>query len=506
MGFFRNIILKWLGFQPAQEKNIKIKESLTYSDYVLMNQIWYRGDPWELSQFYKALGNTHVNESRFWTVVPPEGLTIRKIHSGLPSLIIDMLNDITNDDFLGVTFGEKDNQDTTIQTVWDDIAIDNDFDKIRKDATKDMLTEGDVVFKVSIDSNLSKFPIIETYSGDEVAIVYKRGRIDNVVFKTMYEVDDKIYQFIETYSKGKIENRLENENGKEVPLETVPELEGIEPIVTFSGDFIMAVPMMIAKSSKFKGRGKALLETKYDLFDALDEVISQWLDAVRLGRANKFIPEDLIPRDTNGNKIPLNPIVNQFYTYSKGRVTPENEAPKPEVTQPQIEADKFLASYIQFLDMCLMGIISPSTLGIDVKKLDNGEAQREKEKATLYTRNKIIAAMRKAVPELVKVVLMTFDNMTGKTPGEYEPSIEFGEYANPSFEAVVETVGKAKTYGIMSVEKAVDELYGDSLTEEEKAEEVAKIKEQNSSTFDMEFPLVDPNNIDDEDDPEDDDK
>lgn len=499
MGFFKNFILKWLGFQPAIERHIKIKESLTYQDYVLMNRIWYRGDPLELSQFYKALGNSYVNESRFWTIVPPDGQSIRKIHSGLPSLIIDMLNDITNDDFLGVTFGEEDNENSTIQTVWDDIALENDFDKIRKDATKDMLSEGDITFKISIDTSVSKYPIIEVYSGESVEFAYTRGRLTEIIFKTVYEVDKKVYQFVETYGVGYIKSHLENEDGNKVPLDTIDELKGIEEEVTFSGDFIMAVPMMVAKSSKFKGRGKALLETKYDLFDALDEVISEWLDAIRLGRANKFIPEDLIPRDSNGNKIPLNPIVNQFYTYSRARVQNEGETPKPEVTQAMINANELLASYIQYLDMCLMGIISPSTLGIDVKKLDNGEAQREKEKATMYTRNKIITAMQKAIPQLVNAVLMTYDNMIGKTPAIYEPIIEFGEYANPSFEAVVETVGKAKTYGIMSTEKAVDELYGDSLTDEEKAKEVERIKSEKSFGYD-EYAPMDIFNDDDEDD------
>ncbi|MNI68082.1 hypothetical protein D3C73_1237560 [compost metagenome] len=40
----------------------------------------------------------------------------------------------------------------------------------------------------------------------------------------------------------------------------------------------------------------------------------------------------------------------------------------------------------------------------------------------------------------------------------------------------METVGKARTYGIMSVERAVDELYGDSLTDDEKEEEVLRLK------------------------------
>lgn len=47
-----------------------------------------------------------------------------------------------------------------------------------------------------------------------------------------------------------------------------------------------------------------------------------------------------------------------------------------------------------------------------------------------------------------------------------EVNLPFGEYANPSFESQVETVGKAKQSGIMSIERCVEELYGDSLDDD----------------------------------------
>ena len=66
--------------------------------------------------------------------------------------------------------------------------------------------------------------------------------------------------------------------------------------------------------------------------------------------------------------------------------------------------------------------------------------------------------------------------MYGKMPGTYDITVKFGEYASPDFETTVDTVGKAKQYGVMSVETSVDQLYGDTWTDEEKAEEVARLK------------------------------
>ncbi len=65
---------------------------------------------------------------------------------------------------------------------------------------------------------------------------------------------------------------------------------------------------------------------------------------------------------------------------------------------------------------------------------------------------------------------------------EVKVEIPFGEYANPSFESQVETVSKGKQGGIMSIEAAVEELYGDSKDEAWKAEEVKRLKNEQGIT------------------------
>ena len=146
----------------------------------------------------------------------------------------------------------------------------------------------------------------------------------------------------------------------------------------------------------------------------------------------------------------------------------------------------------------LAGDYKPSTLGIDVKKLDNAEAQREKEKGGLFIqRNAIVEAMQEQLPKLAAACINAYIMSLGKAPEEVEVSIPFGEYANPSFESQVETVSKAKQGGIMSIEASVEELYGDSKDKQWKAEEIQRLKEEqgiaqidetliNDDTFDSE--------------------
>ena len=138
-----------------------------------------------------------------------------------------------------------------------------------------------------------------------------------------------------------------------------------------------------------------------------------------------------------------------------------------------------MSSYITALDLCLQGVISPSTLGIDTKKLDNAEAQREKEKTTLYTRQNLVEITENAMQCLVKAVLNADSELNGKGIVDgIEVSVNFGEYANPSFESQVETIGKARQSGVMSIEAGIDELYGDSKGDDWKTEEVKRIKEE----------------------------
>lgn len=476
IGGIKNVLtkaaIKLLNIQPAQDKTITIRETLTYQGNVLKNRIWYRGDPSELDQFFKQSAYDMVSMSRFWAAVPSQDLNIRKIHSGLPAMVADRLSDIVVADIDGIDLSSEEQNN-----LWGEISQDNKFNETIGKAITEALVCGDGAFKITIDTDITKYPIIESYSGEKVDYNYKRGRLFEVIFYTSYSKSNKDYTLIETFGKGYIKNELQDSYGRPVPLTTLEETATLQD-VTFEGNFIMAVPLKFFNSPKFEGRGKSIFDTKTDAFDALDEIISQWIDAIRDGRVKQYIPEDLLPKNpVTGEIIKPNPFDNKYI--ATGSSLAEDAKNEISMQQAQINYEAFIESYSNAIDMCLQGIISPSTLGIDLKKTDNADAQREKEKTTLYTRGKLVDTLTEVIPELIQTVLMVQDILSEKAPGEYEATATFGEYASPSFDTVVDTVGKAKSYGIMSVEKAVEEMYGDTLTDEEKAEEVQRIKEQN---------------------------
>lgn len=150
----------WLNITPAQQTTFNIIESLSFEDNIIKNRIWYIGDADELSQLYRQLGGGQ-NKNRFWAAVSTSGREIRKIHTGIPSIIVDTLTNIitTNLDDIKVPDKRKD--------AWEQIATENAFKDLLDIAVSECLYLGDGAFKISFDDSMSKYPIIEVFSGQD---------------------------------------------------------------------------------------------------------------------------------------------------------------------------------------------------------------------------------------------------------------------------------------------------------------------------------------------------
>lgn len=171
MGWFKNMVMKMLRINPAPDNRIiTITEPFSYGTNVLRNRLWYRGDPSELDQFYKQTASDSVSKSRFWAAVPSADLAIRKIHSGLPAMIAERLSDIVVADLDGIELESQEQTD-----LWDEIAKDNDFDELVGESIIETLVAGDGAFKITLDTDVTEYPIIEFYSGDQVEYRRKRG-------------------------------------------------------------------------------------------------------------------------------------------------------------------------------------------------------------------------------------------------------------------------------------------------------------------------------------------
>lgn len=461
-------IRTWLQITPSSPYQIRINEVVDFELQAIRNRIWYRGDGNELEQMYQQ-NPDYADKTKFWASKCSPGMEMRKIHTGLPGLIVKILAGIVLADMNDFDF------DSNSQAqLWEDIEEDNKFRRKLERSLKEALYIGDGAYKISIDTKISQYPILEWIPGERIEIVLNRGRLREVIFKTPYKVRTQMYVLHEHYGYGYVESHL-YKGETEVPLTEIPATAAIQPRIIFDESLILAVPLQIYESNKFESRGGSIFDGKLDSFDALDEAWSQWMDAIRAGRAKSYIPECLVPHDPEtGQVIRPNPFDNRYFA-ADGDMR-EGQKNQVETVQPAIPHDSYVATYTTALDLCLQGLISPSTLGIDVKKLDNAEAQREKEKATLYTRNAIIEALSETLPDVVSAAINAYHVLHNEGIEEVKVDIPFGEYANPSFESQVETVAKAKQGGIMSLEATVEELYGDTRDQQWKDEEVARLK------------------------------
>ena len=472
MGFMdnlRNKMQSWLMINPPLAMTINIEEVLDFTGNAIKNRIWYRGDANELEQLYFQIPKHSVEMQKFWASHPTPGMEMRKIHTGLPATIVDILAGIITANINDFAFSGA----ASVVEAWDKTETENNFKALLEKAVKQTLVIGDGAFKISIDSELSEYPIIEYWSGDNVDFCYKRGRLRKIIFKSYHATEAGTLELKEIYGRGYIDYELYR-GGEPCDMGIDERFEGLTR-VEWNNDTMLAVPMKFYESAKYEGRGQSIYDKKIDAFDSFDEAYSQWIDALRAGRTKEYIPENLIPRDFKTGKVLRPNAFDNRYIMTDADMK-ERAGNKIATEAGDIRHDSYAATYAAALELCLQGILSPSTLGVDVKKLDNAEAQREKEKVTLYTRDAISEALQPIIEKVIQTAINAYF-MTLDTPTpEYEVSITFQDYANPSFESQIETIGKGRAQGILSIEACVEELYGDNRTDEWKAEEVARIK------------------------------
>lgn len=467
--------------------------------------VWYDGDGDELLNFYTRENYIGFNyepfymrnkKNYFWAISSTEA-QIKRTHSGQPRNIVDTLVNIMP--FPLISAGEN---TKNLQAV----VRESGLEQVYKDEQLPLtLVEGWGCWKINWDKDVSDYPSVEYVSAENVDFIYKNGKIIGIVFKNYYTSDKKRYLLLETRSIEWKPNSAADAEGsegervlvitnelyelptntaagdddtllKKVDLKSVPELESVEERIEIGPfDKLFAVPcVLLGNTSRQWGYGRSIFTGKIDLFDDLDQALSQSSNAVRLSTPIEYIDEEYLERDKNG--LPKKPkAYDRKYVMMKGQKNGDGVATgQPvQITQPSVEFSRYSDHAVQILLQILNGILSPATLGIDIAKKDNAAAQREKEKVTIFTRNALINGEERILRSLMEQMLMAKEFMdTGAVSVHtYDISVKFNEFADDSFENKLEALGKAYDMEEISTDMYLNKLYGDTLSEEERAAE-----------------------------------
>ena len=104
------LIQNYLNIKESTTNNtITIQDMDSIAVRLFKNELWYRGDPSELHQFYTKYYNK-MAKTMFWQGESTTGVDFIKVHTGLPGIIIDTLVDIVVDDLneIVILSNEKD--------------------------------------------------------------------------------------------------------------------------------------------------------------------------------------------------------------------------------------------------------------------------------------------------------------------------------------------------------------------------------------------------------------
>ena len=140
----KNAVRSFLSLSESTGISAQINELFNFETNAFVNEIWFRGDGYELEQLYKSIPDYKYS---FWGAASTKGLEIRKIHTGLPKIIVNTLTNVCVDDMQDIKIEHIGKENT-----WREIEKENDFKALVKKAVRKALVTGDGAFKISIDT------------------------------------------------------------------------------------------------------------------------------------------------------------------------------------------------------------------------------------------------------------------------------------------------------------------------------------------------------------------
>jgi len=495
LDYYKQKAFSYLGLIQTNQNPNTAAEDLMYVNNI--NQIqqqklreydtWYEGDSDKLLNLYTSnMLYEYQTEplydrnkrSYFWAVSATED-DVKRTHSGVPRMIIDTMVNI-----VGVPDIEA--ADAEDNKKLQKILKDNDFVTLfQQEQMPRTLVQGWGAYKIDYDEALRSTPIILYYRADEVDFIYRSNQLLAIIYKNYY-TDEKGVNYIlfetrrQERKKSPVDKkwhsnliiekelfRLNQDNSlvKE-ELKNLKQLTDVEPSLIINDyEGFLGGPFIFFQPDDGTVYGRSVYAGKIDLFDDLDQDLSQSANTVRRSTTHVYINNNYLERDSKTG-MPIMPTAYDCkYVMLSGALGADGGSTggnEPVMTvQPKVDFSQYSNHAISILLQIVAGFMSVASLGIDIAKKDNAEAQREKEKVTIFTRNTIVKKATEQWKQVSTEALCAQELMdTGAISKHgYDISVVFDEFADDSFEAKSETLLMLYNAGVMTPEMFVKALY-----------------------------------------------
>lgn len=352
---------------------------------------------------------------------------------------------------------------------------------------------GDFGYRIGFDPRVDRYPVIDVIEPQHFEVNFSHGRPKSYVIKEVSDEDPSVElcEIHHTDDDGFacIDYKF-RVDGKYVPNDDDARIEMCRSkfnklLNLKSRWFPIKGTLFIYKQNEsnnmlYKGeRGVPDVQGLFGYEDALSEVASDLVDAIRKGGIKEYVSDELIPQSADGKPMHYDPFRKTIIT-TKGSSTPGESGNLIQVTQGQINWEAYTRSIQNLMSIAINKAgLSPTTLGITGLESINSsqESQDAREKPSLRKREICLNGWRPVLKEVLNKWLQLADYLEGLDIVDYTDliDIQFNEYTNPSLESVTDVLVRQVAGGIKSMESAVTEL-NDGMSEKQVAEEVAKIK------------------------------
>ena len=507
-------------------------------------KIWSMGNAGSLAWFYRS-GNATIGmhdynkHNYFWASVP---VNRRMVHCGIPGLISTRMADILfKNDVVVNTVVYKNEEGESLQE--DKLAGKkaNEFInasllptiKLKETLQKAAVNEswgGHCFLRISHDSSVSAYPILETFDITQCELIKDRGITKAIVFKSWYEYSHKPYRLDEIYSvtengDGCITYKLfkfDGEKEQETSLLSIPQTQdmfyfngagnqngivldeqqrfvyyGLKGMLAFEKPNKM--PSQEFPNSNY---GASDYEGTIDYFDSLDEITSANIREIRTNETKRYIPESMIPIDKEGKPLPFDEFCDSFVTV-KGDVDQDAQN-KIETSQIADKTESLLAKWKTVLSMiCNKAKLSPYSLGITWLEAigPSADSLQERNKVTLDMRKGKLALWTPLLEDLILRALQLTswmqENVEGIkerhkidgvpelniTKGNSTIQLDFGDYVEEGVSQRIITWGGAKAQRVASTEECIRQIHP-TWTDKQVNDEVNLIRFEDGMSLD----------------------